>query len=375
MRKEVAASKSKTEQKRSYLSQEDVPAYSLHKALTIAEAIRDNYGNKPSTPVQVASALEVAPSTGKFRMLTGASIAYGLTKGGYNAATISIEPLGMRIVRPTVEGDDEVAKREALLRPRVIRLFLEKYDGAAIPKDKIAEAVLEDLGVPREKTAVVLKLIAEGADSVGFLRDINGKKYVDLQGTQTPKENGGEDGQEEEEPGEPAPVVIPLVKTKGVPPLPPAAGTEARAKRVYITHGKNKGLIEPIKKLLRFGELEAVVSVQTQTVSQPVPSKVMAEMRMCGAAIIHVEDERHLKDDQGNDVVALNDNVLIEIGAAMALFGERFILVVKEGVKLPSNLQGLLVQPYKGQTLDMEETVKLMEAINDMKGRSLPPSP
>jgi predicted nucleotide-binding protein len=64
--------------------------------------------------------------------------------------------------------------------------------------------------------------------------------------------------------------------------------------------------------------------------------------------------------------------VLIEIGAAMALFGERFILVVKDGVKLPSNLQGLLVQPYKGNTLDMEETVKLMKAINDIKSRALP---
>jgi len=50
----------------------------------------------------------------------------------------------------------------------------------------------------------------------------------------------------------------------------------------------------------------------------------------------------------------LNDNVLIEIGAAMALFGERVILAVKERVKLPSNLQGLLVHPYQDKTLDME---------------------
>jgi predicted nucleotide-binding protein len=100
----------------------------------------------------------------------------------------------------------------------------------------------------------------------------------------------------------------------------------------------------------------------------------MAEMRACGAAIIHVEAERKLADEKGEVHIVLNDNVLIEIGAAMALFGERFILVVKEGVKLPSNLQGLLVLPYKGQTLDMEETIKLLEAINDMKGRPLPSS-
>jgi predicted nucleotide-binding protein len=85
-----------------------------------------------------------------------------------------------------------------------------------------------------------------------------------------------------------------------------------------------------------------------------------------------VEDERHLVDKEGNEHIVLNDNVLIEIGAAMALYGQRFILVVKEGVKLPSNLSGLLELRYKGDMLDMEETVKLLEAINDMKKRPLP---
>ncbi|MBB5342534.1 putative nucleotide-binding protein [Edaphobacter lichenicola] len=98
----------------------------------------------------------------------------------------------------------------------------------------------------------------------------------------------------------------------------------------------------------------------------------MEEMRSCGAAIILVENERILVDAEGNQHVVLNDNVLIEIGAAMALFGERFILVVKDGVKLPSNLQGLLELRYKGDTLDVNDTVALLDAISDMKGRNLP---
>ena len=119
-------------------------------------------------------------------MLTGASIAYGLTKGGWNATSISIEPLGMRIVKITEEGDDLLAKREALLKPRVIRLFLEKYNGAAIPKDLIAQNVLMDMGVPKDKTADVLKMIVDGANSVGFIQGIKDKKYVDLMGTAAP---------------------------------------------------------------------------------------------------------------------------------------------------------------------------------------------
>ena len=140
-----------------------------------------------------------------------------------------------------------------------------------------------------------------------------------------------------------------------------------RTRRVFITHGKNKQFVDPIKKLLSFGEMEAVLSVEKQSVSQPVPEKVMNDMRSCGAAIIHVEDEQKLMDSEANEQIVLNPNVLIEIGAAMALYGKRFILLVKSGVNLPSNLQGLFEVRYEGETLDGTATIKLLEAINAMK--------
>jgi predicted nucleotide-binding protein len=358
------------EKSRSYISQADIPSCSLEKALKVPSAIGDNFGYKPSTPLHVAKALDQQPLSSGFRMLTGASIAYGLTIGGYNAESISITPLGMRVVRPTTESDDLLAKREAILRPRVIREFLQKYDGAPIPKDDIAQNVLMDFGVPQERTAEVLKLILEGSRAVGFLEEIKDRVYVDLKRTNVGNEKSDKNGNAS--PSDPPPDPPAAQAPNPKPAVAAPAIYDGRAKRVFITHGKNKGLIEPVKKLLTFGELEAVVSVQNQTVSQPVPAKVMEEMRSCGAAIIHVDDERHLVDTDGIEHVVLNDNVLIEIGAAMALYGQRFILIVKDGIKLPSNLQGLLELRYKGDTLDVSDTVNLMEAINDIKKRTLP---
>jgi predicted nucleotide-binding protein len=141
---------------------------------------------------------------------------------------------------------------------------------------------------------------------------------------------------------------------------------------VCITHGKNKSLIDPIKKLLGFGELEPVVSVEKTSISQPVPDKVMNDMRSCGSAIIHVDAEQTLIDREANEHVVLNPNVLIEIGAAMALYGRRFILLVRDGIKLPSNLQGLFEVRYTGDNLDGDATIKLLEAINDIKNHPLP---
>jgi len=367
--KKVAAG-SKPEQ-RARLSQSDVPAYSIDKALEVPRAIGDNYAFRPASPLDVASALGVVPTTGGFRMLTGASVAYGLTSAGYTANEIAITPLGMRIVRPlSDDGDGERAKREAVLLPKVVGEFLRKYDGAALPKNEIAQNVLMAMGVPKERTAEALSMIIENAKGVGFLRQINERTFVDLKGTTVSRE----DHEVADVKTVPSDLESPaaILPASTLPASNTGALRDTRNKRVFITHGKNRALIEPIKKLLAFGDLEAVVSVHSQTVSQPVPAKIMEEMRSCGAAIILVENERPLKDADGNPQIVLNDNVLIEIGAAMALFGQRFILVVRDGVSLPSNLQGLLELRYKGETLDVNDTVSLLSAMTDMKARQLP---
>ena len=63
----------------------------------------------------------------------------------------------------------------------------------------------------------------------------------------------------------------------------------------------------------------------------------------------------------------INENVLIEIGAAMALYKNNFILLVGKGIHLPSNLQGLYVCHYDGAKLDYEATMKLLKAFNEFK--------
>lgn len=165
---------------RSRLSQEDVPGYSLDQALRVARAIAENYAYKPTRPLNVAGAMGMSPNSGPFRMITGAAVAYGITTGAAQAPEIGLTPLGMRIVRPTVEGDDTAAKREALLKPKVVGDFLRDYDGASLPSEAIAKNVLQQKGVPAARVADVLELITSSAKAVGFIREWGGKQYVDL---------------------------------------------------------------------------------------------------------------------------------------------------------------------------------------------------
>lgn len=309
------------------------------------------------------------PTSSGFRQLCGAAIAYGLTSGGYNAQQIAIEETGRRIVRPRDEGDDLAAKREAILKPRVVREFLEKYNGSGLPRQDIAINVLEAMKVPRARAESAYEMILENAQSVGLLREIKGRQYVDLDSVELPSSPklavteefvaGAHDELECVEIAAPSTAESPV------------AMLEVN-RRVFVTHGQNREFIEPIKKLLGFGELLPVVSVERQSVSQPVPDKVLNDMRSCGAAIIHVDADEVLIDKDANARAVVNPNVLIEIGAAMALYGRRFILLVKDGVNLPSNLQGLYEVRYKGELLDGETTIRLLEAINDIKNNALP---
>jgi predicted nucleotide-binding protein len=109
------------------------------------------------------------------------------------------------------------------------------------------------------------------------------------------------------------------------------------------------------------------VAQEHETAAKPVPEKVMDDMRSCQAAVIHVGSEGVLYDKDNNEYPQINGNVLIEIGAAMALYGRNFILLVEDGVKLPSNLQGLYECRYEGNQLSGEATMKLLKAFNEFK--------
>ena len=197
----------------------------------------------------------------------------------------------------------------------------------------------------------MLEQIDASARSVGFIEEIKGKNYITLQGASGVNSTidappaTGEVKLKEEVKSPPADstrltVPPPAIQPKGAE-LTAAIADDQRRRRVFITHGKNRDLIDPIRKLLEYGELESVISVERTSVSKPVPEKVLDDMRSSGAAIIHVDADRTIVDKDGTEHVLLNPNVLIEIGAAMAFYGRRFILLVREGVKLPSNLQGL----------------------------------
>jgi len=354
--------------KRSYFKQADFPSTTLQQAQKIASALVDNYAGKDASPPDVALAIGVSPTSSAWPQLAGSSIAYGLTEGGVNANTIKLTALGRKLVAPEAEGEDIAARREAIMHPRVLREFFERYRRAKFPPDTIANNVLKTMGLPADRAQNALEIVKANGSYAGIIRETPTGPFVNLDSPAVPapaatpelpdevasesERKQGADGSAKEE----------------KPAAPPArAAPDAKSNRVFITHGKQKAIVAQIKELLSFGHFEPVVSVERESTAIPVPEKVFEDMRSCSAGVIHVGAEGKYLDRDGNENTKINDNVLIEIGAAMALYGKKVILLVEGSVTLPSNLQGLYKCEFDGDRLDYEATMKLLKTFSQFR--------
>lgn len=341
--------------KRAYISQTEIPKRTLEDAVSLGSALNEHY-NGEAAPHELAIATKRSPTSSTWQDITGAAVAYGITEGGSNATRVRLGDLGKRIITPLEDGDVSIAKKEAVQRPRVLKQFFEKYDKGKFPKEDIGINVLVSLGVPKERAKEVYQIALNNGTYAGLLVQTNTGLYVALQSSSRNSEESAVLAETENKAPEgqldtpPAPVKQALLKARS---------------RVFITHGKDRQIVGQLKEILTFGKFEAVVAVEHETVSKPVPDKVMDDMRSCFAAVIHVDSEQELIDSSGSKVQKINDNVLIEIGAAMGLFGKNFVLLVKKGIVLPSNLQGLYRCDYEGDKLDYEATMKLLKAFNE----------
>ena len=353
--------------KRTYFKQADFPQTDLQQAQKIASALVDNFAGTEGSPPDIALAIGISPTSSTWQLITGSAIAYGLSDGGVNANKIKLTALGRKLVAPENEGDDLTARREAIMKPRILREFFERYRRAKFPSDAIAVNVLRSLGIPTERTQSALEIVKANGKYAGIIRDTPTGPFVSLDspGVPAPTATPALPEHESEE-GSPAPT-----KTEAVPSISGSIATtptfDPKSNRVFISHGKQKATADQIKELLAFGNFEPVVSVEREATAIPVPEKVFEDMRSCAAGVIHVGAEGEYLDKEGNKHTKINDNVLIEIGAAMALYGKKVILLVEKGVVLPSNLQGLYRCDFEGARLDYEATMKLLKTFSQFR--------
>lgn len=149
------------------------------------------------------------------------------------------------------------------------------------------------------------------------------------------------------------------------PLVPPTIQQPTERFHVFISHGKNMEIVDQVQTMLDMADIKGEVAEAEETTAIPVPEKVFNAMRRCKAGIIAVSVDESSKDAKGS--YTINDNVLIEIGAAFVLYDKKVVLVWDKRLPIPSNLQGLYRCEYEGNELSWSTGMRLMKAIKDFK--------
>jgi len=341
------------------------PRHTLNDALKVARAIEGGNAGRPFNRIDLANELGISPESSLLRNLLTSSIRYGLTRGGQKAEKIELTDLGRCIVSPNDKSNVNECIRRALTTPVLFNTIYTYFDNNKIPRENTFKNTLKNefKVFPEDVNQCYRILIENGKDHNIIQAAKSGNEYLQLSklrsddvGTATETTDEGltsEISPEQEEPDET--VEIDTVETV----------KEISKPRVFISHSKNMKILDQVKQILDFGDFDFVIAEEHETTSIPISDKVFGDMKSCNCGLINISADDQEKREDGS--FGINQNVLIEIGAAFLKYEKRVILLVDKRLTLPSNLKGLYLCYYQGDELSWEVGLKLQKALTEFK--------
>ena len=137
--------------------------------------------------------------------------------------------------------------------------------------------------------------------------------------------------------------------------------TPAHRQRVFISTPKKSGMVSSIQDALQLAEIESEVVEREASSDELVSVRALRAIRRCNAGIIVLRRADCHQDEAGKE--ALDQGVLIEIGAAFVHFARRVVLLHSKQIPLPSNLDGLCRYELEGSELTWETGLRLIKTI------------
>ena len=167
---------------------------------------------------------------------------------------------------------------------------------------------------------------------------------------------------------EPSEMLQSISGNEGVSAMPQSiSGSE-----VFIVHGHDDEAKETVARFVENFGIEATILHEQANRGQTIPEKFEEHASEAAFAIILLtpDDVGASKDERDNLKPRARQNVVLELGYFWGRLGrERVCVLYKEGVELPSDMQGLLYVP-----MDISEGWKLKLA-REMKQAGLPIDP
>jgi predicted nucleotide-binding protein len=352
------------------------PRNSLNEAIRVPQVIWQENAGIPYPLIDIAKKLNHSPTSSTFRALIRSANRYGLISESFTQdirKSMSLTPLGNSIVAPTPDENVGSLKRKALETPDLFKRVLSSLDGKILPpSDSLKNLLMRNFQLSKEDAEYCYNVLTKNFQELEITEEIQGKTYIRLDklGNVRVSNSQEENGDDEDEAVSYSNSDTDSAKSRNS--TLDKINTETpklKVPKVFISHSKNKSIVTQIKEMLEFGEFEYEIAEERETLAIPISEKVFGLMEKCNCAIINISADEEKK--QSDSSYAINENVLIEIGASYLHYKRRVILLIDNRLigKLPSNIRELVSIRYEGDELSWNAGRQLQNALKEFRNQ------
>jgi hypothetical protein len=134
---------------------------------------------------------------------------------------------------------------------------------------------------------------------------------------------------------------------------------------VYVSYSENQKLTEQIMTMLEVDKFPYKLGIKSPDIKAPLGEDVPATMKKCNSGIIFAAPDENVLLPNGQ--YAMSAASLIELGAAMALFGKNVVLLCDDRVALPQSIQHMDHFEFSGSELSWNAGVSLMKTVSKFR--------
>jgi predicted nucleotide-binding protein len=240
--------------------------------------------------------------------------------------------------------------RQALEKPELFREFLSSVNGKVIPPPDVFKTTLvKAFHLSKQDAETCHDVLTKNIKELSLAQDLNGKLYLRLDKLSTVVPAATTEAPEEIEETVPQETQVP---------------TEIQAPRqIFVAHGKNSRPLEQLEKILTKFKVTYRVAVEEPNSGRPVSQKVAQLMKACGSGIFIFTADEETIDSHGNKVFRPSDNVVYELGAASALYGNKIVIFKEDGVSFASDFRDFGYISFEKDKLDAKAADLMLELI------------
>lgn len=354
------------------------PSYDLRAALAIPQGILENNAGRPMNRILLAESLGHSPAGTTFRDLVAAANKYGLITGNYSSETVTLTPLGERVVRPQSEEERLDGLRQAMAKIPLFAKLLDHYNNNRLPVPALLKSALEKppFNVNPVWSEEAAQVFIETGRLTGLIRDVSGAMWV-LREAGAPVEaepNGTVPSSTatDEVAASVAAIEPPNQESPGAPGPTPQTPTPPAARQFFVAHGRDRTALSQLQSILKELDIPYMVDEEEPHAGRPISQKVADMMRSCSAGIFIFSGDDEVVDADGGVVKRPRMNVVFELGAASLQYGQRVVIFKEKGVEFPTDFRDLGYIEYEKGQLSAKSMELLRELIRLKAVRVLP---